>query len=250
MAFDIKQYAAQLAKDAGLPDEQAKVFLEAVGNEKIAKSFSDGFLRQDDYSRNMDSLRKREAEIKTYYEQQVAIAAKNQEVVNEYDAQVKKYKELYGELDGGTGRQPSVDTSNFIDKKTFDERMNQLGQQSIQITKIASRCTADYMKRFGEVLDMDALEKFTLESGLPLQAAYDKFIEPRNKEIENASFAEKLKKAREEGYTEGVSKAANPTDPGSPAPNGFMSNLLKKPDGAPNPRDSFVGAWNQAASKQ
>jgi len=245
MAFDVKQYAQQLAKDAGLPDEQAKVFLEAIGNEKVSKAISDGFLRQDDYSRNMDAIRKKEADLTKYYQDQVAIAAKNQEVVNEYDAQVKKYKELYGELDG-TAR-ASVDTSNFIDKKTFEEALNRQGQQSIQITKIATRCATDYYARFQKVLDIDALEKFTLESGLPLQAAYEKFIDPQVKEIENASFAEKLKKAREEGLTEGLSKRDNPTDTGPAAPNGFMGNLLKKPEGAPNPSRSFVEAWNSAS---
>lgn len=245
--MNVKEYAAQVAKDAGLQDDAAKAFIDSFGNEKLAKAFEDRMLAQSDYSRNMDGLRKKEADMLKNYQDNLAITAKNQEVVNEYDAQVKRYKDIYGELDG-TGAKPSVDTSNFIDKKTFEEALNRQGQQSIQITKIATRCATDYYARFQKVLDIDALEKFTLESGLPLQSAYDKFIEPQVKEIENTLFADKLKKAREEGVTEGLSKRDNPTDTGSPAPNGFMGNLLKKTDGAPNPRNSFVEAWN-ASSK-
>lgn len=251
MAIDIKAYMTQLAKEAGVAEDKLQAALEVVSNEKVSKAFSDAMLRQEDYSRNMDALTGEKKKLTQWYQEQLSVAQKNEQIVTDYDAKVKKYQELYGDITDGTpGRSSSVDTSNFIDKKTFEERLNQQGQQAIQITKIATRCATDYYARFQKVLDIDALEKFTLESGLPLQAAYDKFIEPQVNEIKEASFAEKLKKAREEGIEEGRSKVSNPTDPGPSAPNGFMGNLLKKPDGAPNARASFVDAWNGAASKQ
>lgn len=244
--MNVKEYAAQVAKDAGLQDDAAKAFIDSFGNEKLAKAFEDRMLAQSDYSRNMDALRKEKADVAKYYQDQVAITTRNQEVVNEYDTQVKRYKEIYGELDG-TGK-ASVDTSNFIDKKTFDETLAKQGQDYLSLLETGMQCAGDYIYRFKEPLDVPKLKQFAIESGLPLKLAYEKFIEPKVKEIDGVLLADKLKKAREEGVTEGLSKRDNPTDTGPAAPNGFMGNLLKKPDGAPNPRNSFVEAWN-ASSK-
>ena len=249
MPFDVKQYLSELAKSAGVADDKLQAALEVIGNEKVSKALGDGFLRQEVYSRNMDGLTKKQKELTDWYQQQVALAASNQKVVDETVAKLKSYEETYGTLDG-TGRQPSVDTSQFIDKKTFEEAQAKLGQQFIAVTKTATKCSADYMKRFNEVLDMDELEKFTLNSGLPLAAAYEKFIEPRVSEITNKSFEEKLKLAREEGRQEAMSQKSNPTDTGSPAPNGFMANAMKSAGASSTLSEGFLDAWTKAAAKQ
>ena len=250
MALDVKQYLSELAKTAGVADDKLQAALEVIGNEKVSKAFSDGFMRQDEFSRSMDTLTKKEKELTNWYQEQLRVAQNNEKVVAETAGKLNQYRELYGEIDGGAtpGNRGPVDTSQFISKKEFEEAQQKLGQQFIAVTKTATKCSADYMKRFGEVLDMDALEKFTMDSGLPLHAAYDKFIEGRVKDIESKSWEEKLQKAKDEGRQEGLSQRVNPTNPGSPAPNGFLANLKAKA-GSTTLREGFVEEFQKAATK-
>lgn len=250
MPFDVKQYATELAKAAGVADDKLQVALEVLSNEKVSKGFEEVAMMRSDYSRNMDGITKRNKELDDWYKKQVEVAAANQKVVDDTAAKLKQYEELYGAIDGGQGKPSAVDTSQFVDKKTFEETLAKQGQQYLSIVKTATRCASDYQARFGKALDVDALEKLALDSGLPLQAAYDKFIEPEVKAIENKSVEERLKKAREEGLQEGLSQKTNPTDPGTPAPNGFMANALKSAGASPTLSQSFIDAWSGAAAKK
>ena len=54
---DYKTYFAELAKRAGLTEEQAKPVLEALSNEAIHKVFRDGFKALPDYSYDLDQVR-------------------------------------------------------------------------------------------------------------------------------------------------------------------------------------------------
>ena len=250
MPFDVKQYLSQLAKDAGVDDAKLQAALEVVGNEKVSKALSDGFLRQEDYSRNMDGLKTKQTELTNWYNEQLKVAQTNQEIVANANKQLGQYKELYGDLDGTNRSSGTVDTSQFIDKKTLDEKLNTVSNQFLTITEQAVWAAGDYMAKFKEPLPIEDLKKYAIESGLPLKAAYEKFIEPRIKEIDNKTWEEKLRKAKEEGVTEGLSQRVNPTSPGNPEPNGFIANLRKsQKEGATTLRQGFAEEWNKAAAQ-
>jgi phosphorylcholine metabolism protein LicD len=245
--MNVREYAAQIAKDAGLQDDTAKAFIESFSNEKVSKAFEERMLARDEFSRQLDSVTAEKKRLNGWYEEQLRVAQNNEKIVNEANARLKQYQETYGDLDGGA--KPVVDTSQFIDKKTLEDALNKKDQQFIGLLKTVNKCSADYMKRFGDVLDTDALEKFTLESGLPLQAAYEKFIQPKVDEIKTKDFDDKLKKAREEGMQEGISQAKNPTHPGNPEPNGFIANLRTSKQTSSTAREGFVDSWNKATAQ-
>lgn len=256
MAIDVKKYLQDMAKEAGIADDKLQAALEVFGNEKVSKSFESRMLAQDDYSRNMDAVTKRNTELNRWYEDQVKLAQENDAVVKRSQATVAKYLETYGELPDGTpgagtaaGRREQV--GDWVSKKEYEEALANQGRQALSITKTAMWASADYLKRFNEVLDPDELEKFALSSGLPLKAAYEKYVEPKVQLQQSTSFEEKLKRAKEEGLQEGLSRSGVPVDNHQREPHPFFDRkpLDKAPQTDREARDNFVGAWNKAAQK-
>lgn len=250
--IDLKQYATELAKNAGVPDDQVQAFINVLGNEKVSKELSDRMLAKDDYSRSMDGITAERRKNADWYANQLKIAEQNQKVVDEANARILAYKEIYGELpDDGTPQRRAAN-GQYLSKEDFDKAMKEelakRDGQFIAVTKDAMYCSSDYLKRFNEVLDPTALEEFAVKSGLPLKAAYTEFIKPRVDAATNASWDEKLKAAREEGRIEG-SKNKVPTDT-EPAEASVFSNYLDKKRAAEaitgtsaKPSSSFLDAW-------
>lgn len=250
MAINVKEYAGQLAKEAGLPEDQAKVFLDVLGNEKVSKAFEERMLAKDDYSRNMDAISSERKKLNEWYGEQVKTAAKNQETVNSATAQVKQYVETYGELPNGVpvpGGNRAIDAAvaNYISKDDHEKAINNLSQQFVGVLKSGLKASSDYQYRFGKPLDVDALEKFAVEHKLPLDMAYEKFISPEVQAKETANVEERVKAAREEGLREGRSLANVPIDAKPKEPHVFFDR--KPADQAPQTdrqiRDNFAAAW-------
>lgn len=244
---DVKKYIEELAQAAGVSDDQKQAFLQALDNAKFAKAIDDGILRHDDYSRNMDTLRadkekfeKEKTGYSDWYKQSLAAFEKNKQVVAQYEQQ-------YGPLDGSDPKLVASPT-NAVTKEELQKAMDEYSGKAVFIAKKAAQVSVDYFKRFNEPLDMDAFEKFALEKGLPIDAAYDAFIRPRVSELDQKNIDERIKAAKEEGLREGRSQSNLPVDTAPKAPHPFFDR--PKPDaatGGTKLRDSFVSAWNTAA---
>src|SRR5438128_7193200 len=98
---DIKAYWSELAKKAGIADEDVKPFLEALDKEQVRKTFTDGFKPLPDYSHDLDDVRARtKADKDKEYADWFAKEQEKYKVYLESEAKAKRYEELYGSLDG------------------------------------------------------------------------------------------------------------------------------------------------------
>lgn len=254
---DYKQYWLELAKKAGVPDDQANVVATALDNESVRRAFRDGFKATPDYSHDLDQVRDRtrgeaQVEAKAFYDKWFAEEGKpayERAIALAKDHQ--RYKELYGDLTdstpSGSGTAPQ-----FLTRETAEQLINQSlaarDSAYVGLTKNAMRFAVDYYRRFGEVLDPDALEKFANDSKSPnLEIAYKGYIEPRVKETEAKDMEAKIKAAREEGAREALSRHKIPVDS---KPRDSFHPLLnreaptKDSDPTKVSRDSFLEGWN------
>jgi hypothetical protein len=243
--MNAKEYWAEYVKTAGLPEDLVKAGDALLSNEKVMNAF----VPRPEFSRTLDAKDKEvqaannarlqyEAEVKDYYKKEAEKAAERQRVFDENMAMTQRYRDLYGELPGDPTHQrqtvttPAFDSSQYISKKEYDESLKRIEGQSLYVIKEGLKASQDYFAKFGKPLDIDALEKFAVEKGLPLNLAYSQMIQPELEAKQSSSFAEQLKRAREEGATEALSRVKSPIDPRPVEPSPFLSNVLKPADKA------------------
>ena len=254
MAVDIKKYVEGLAQEAGLPKEQASAFLQALENEKFAKPLADGILRHEDYSRNSDSLRKEketfertQKEWKDWYTDVLKTKESNERVVAEANAKLQAYVNTYGELDGSRVVASPVDTGTM--EKKYQEMLEKQGKQALYVIKKATWAAADYMKRFNDVLDLDAVEKIAVEKNLSVEQAYQEYIKPKVTEMDTKAMEAKIAAAKEEGRKEALSGVNLPIDNGPKAHHTFFDRAKEAPGGR-KLSEGFAQAWQEAASSK
>lgn len=240
--MDAKAYMTKLAQAPGLDAETKAALLKAADDADVAKMVAEDTMLRSDYSRSKDELDKQMKTNVDYYNKLVATEDHNTKLIS-------TYKERYGEITDDGSKKPLVATgADVITKKEHEDSMNRMGQQSIQVTKVAMWASSDYMHRFGKVLDPDALEKHALEKGMPLRQAYDDFIKPLVTEQDTKKNAEAIELAKAEAVRDYASKNKLPVDSTKEA-TPFLSNVLKSNDAnkaatSTSAKDGFVEAWN------
>lgn len=255
MATDVTKYLDELAREAGASDEERQVLTKVLSSEKAAKRLTNDLMRHDEYSSKMDKLRAdadafegQKTTWKGWYDGVVRDTEANKHLVEEAQARVKAYADTYGELEGPNGKSLVVTPADSVSRKEYDETMNRISANAIALTKDAMYASADYLKRFGEVLDPDELEKFALDKKLPLKQAYREYISPRLSEQEKTAHETALKNAKDEGAREERSRLKVPIDTGPKQPHPFFDRTRPTGD-KPAPtgrelRDGFVEAFN------
>ena len=245
------QYWQTVAKKAGASEDQTKALETLLANDE----FGNAFIPRPEYSRTLDekdsAYKKLQGEVSDYYKTELARTDQNKKVVEETQARLQAYMNTYGELptDGRTIQSPTVDTSKFVSVEDHKKQLDAIGQQALFVTKEGIKAASDYMYRFGKPLDVDGLEKFAVERGLPINMAYQEYIKPEVQAKESASWEEKLKAAKEEGAREALSRVKVPIDTTPKETSPFAANLeamQAKQATAPTQQriNSFAEAWN------
>ena len=117
MAFDTEQFLADVLKN--VPEDKKQVVEEALGMEAVSKELGEGYSRQSDYSRKMDELRTaRDQAQQEIVQQQGVVDAERARYTEWYEGankdyttavdQLNAYKEEYGDLEAGEGKEPTV----------------------------------------------------------------------------------------------------------------------------------------------
>jgi hypothetical protein len=242
--MNTKEFWADYAKTSGLPENLVKAVDEALSNEKVANAF----VPRSEYSRSLndkdtalkaaqDQLQKYQLDVQQYYKDEATKAAERQKAYDDAMALRQRYIDTYGALSDDptqhrTVATPSIDPNQYISKKEYEDSLKRIEGQSLYVIKEGLKASQDYFSKFGKPLDIDALEKFAVEKGLPLNVAYTQMIQPELEAKQSSSFAEQLKKAREEGAAEALSRVKSPIDPRPVEPSPFLSNVLKPADKA------------------
>lgn len=241
---ELKAYAAELAQN--LPEEKRAVFLEAFDDEKIVNAF----VPRPDFSRALDE---RDARVKQYTEWYEKQAKPAYETNLKGIERLNAYEKAYGPLEEMNPReQHQAAAAAGLTKeeleKILTEKLAERDAAYVGLAKSFSRISQDHMVRFKEPLDVDAVEKFALEKGLPLDRAYNDYIAPRVEKARNEDIEARIKAAREEGAREARTRAGVPHDAKPSLPHPLFDQKHVKAEELPNAeraaKDAFFDGWN------
>ncbi len=122
----------------------------------------------------------------------------------EYDRMATEYNKAVAELtalrgNGNNGNEPPpFDASKYLTKDDLMKFNQEMGTRYAGVIKDSNRITARHVTRFKEEPDFEAIDKIATEQGIPLNMAYEKWVEPRVKEEEKQAKAQWEKQTREE----------------------------------------------------
>ena len=259
MAFDTEQFLADVLKN--VPEDKKQVVEEALGMEAVSKELGEGYSRQSDYSRKMDELRTaRDQAQQEIVQQQGAVDAERARYTEWYEGankdyttavdQLNAYKEEYGDLEAGEGKEPTVASvpSNALTRDEHErilaEQFDRHDRQAIQFADILTDLKLEHNQRFSEKLDTARLFDHVSKSGLPIQAAYQDLISERVQKAQEEKVQEQIKQAREEGVMEGRSQSQLPVRPDSSGPRPLDG--LDKESTSEDRVNAAASAWRQA----
>lgn len=224
---DIKKYWRDTASKAGLDEADIKQVETMFDKPEALKAFTDGFKPLPDYSHDLDDVRNKtktdkDAEYADWYKKE---QLKYNEWVSELD-RLKKYEETFGPLDVTNPPDPNLDRTRGGKTMTQEEidKLVETKMQTVMTDTLARRDAAVldlldvrefHMSKFKTGLDVKAFEsawKEHPEWGGSLKIAYEKYVEPKVKEITDADVERRVKEAREEGVRDGYSRRSLPTD--------------------------------------
>jgi hypothetical protein len=254
---EAKTHYQKLAQDAGLSKEETEAVLKAFDNDKFGKAVSDGHQRHDEFSREMDRVRVEKQRLQEWYEKEELPKYQTYQAGLQ---SLQKYRELYGELgdddqglNNGNNRGRSSAgagmTKDEIDRY-LEDKFKQRDGAYVGLTKTAVRISADFTKRFGDVLDVDAVEKLALEKGLPLDQAYTMFIAPKEQAATEARHKDEIEKAKVEAVRDFQSKMKLPVDTRPKEAHPFWDRKTPEAgksemDNDRTSREAFMQGWNE-----
>jgi hypothetical protein len=247
----VAEYLATLAQQAGFDDESKAALQKVLANPKFTEELDKGVKRQSDYSRSMDEVKTMKQSVETQIQswRDWYATASTRDAEREEELQALRAKVGTG-AGSGNGNGAGAGEKGLT-LKDIQEREGRM----INIVKQMGRISSRHAANFHEELDVDAVEKIAIERGLTVDKAYDEYVAPRVKAASEAAQAEALKKARDEGLQEGLSKREVPGESARAWHPIFRS---KPADGAMDPskltdlqrKDNFAAAWADAATKK
>lgn len=225
-----KKYLEKLLSH--VPEEQRATVLEALSSEAVQEAAGEDVLRQEDYSREMNT---------TVAEKQAAAqeriqAARLQQQLNDWYQENKAALDEYVEMkkrgvDDNENPAPKIDMSKYVDKdlmeRTIAAQLNQFGQGALQVAALLPRLALRHYKDFNEELDTDALIQHSRNSRIPLdKGAYEDFIKDKLETKREADINKRIKDAREEGRSAALRESNIPYPVGGEEPS-TMSPLFE-----------------------
>jgi hypothetical protein len=211
-----------------VPEDKRAAVEEALRAESVSNIGGDFVLRQNDYSKRQDELRREAdrlaADRQKWEEWYTQAAPEAQRLAAEAEsatATLKAYEARYGKLEnpGGPPAQ-TLDPAAML--KLMQEELDKRDRYGFAVMNTLSDIKLEHASKFkGERLNVDDVLKIAQERGLPLAEAYKSFVAPREEEMKAKEVEDRIKRAREEGATEALSKHNLPTAPSSPSPSIF-----------------------------
>src|SRR6516225_823881 len=144
---------------------------------------------------------------------------------------------------GGSGTNGSG-----LTREELETALKQRDALTLNITKQMGRLASRHAAKFGEELDVDAIEKIAIEKGMRVEQAYDEWIKPRIEAKAKADAEASVKEAYERGLKEGMSKHDVPLE-ASKGHHVFFDRKAADPTKPISDRDraaNFVNAWREA----
>lgn len=251
---NVKQYLTTLAQTYGL-DAQA-LLKKAEEDEAAAKLIDEGVMLRSDYSRKQDGLTAEFEKWKgEYYNKEVLPRWNEREELlktlqsesSSFKAKSAAYEALYGTLDGfDKGAPPAkvaATETNWLDQKKYEQDIAVNRQIGALSGREFGRATALYLKEFGEVMDVDAFDKFVADGGYlngqsvdtapkAFRKAYEDFVRPKMEEKRTTQTQTDIARQVKEGVEAELAKRGANIPIDTAAPGYRHSAFFKQGDDA------------------
>lgn len=250
--FDINEYIDNLLADEDVDDATKEAFASVLARDNVADKFRQGYLRQSDYSRNMDRVRDKEKQLeaeieksRSFYERQIEQDHNNMqkwnEMQREYDRLKSRGDDFYLDDDdfdpSAHKRQPET-PPDVVTQDEFNRALRNLEQTSVQLLGQTVNYAQEHMKEFNEPLDAEGLYSYALENKLPIKVAYEQYTAEQREEARERKYKADLEAARKRGAEEERSKHGLPAV--DSRPRGI--HALRPPKDVPKTRKDRVDA--------
>lgn len=240
MAQSPKEYFEQLCKEAGMDDTSTAALVAAASNEKLSPKLS-GLIKtaQDDYSAQLGRVKALEADITKWKEWGGNTTSQYQTLATE----LQKAKADLASITNDPNPNSNLDLTKYLTKDDLTAVAKEMGERYAKAIKSTGRIASRHAARYSEELDTEAVDKLAGELGLSLEAAYDKWIEPREKEKNEKALNERIQRERKEAVEDWASRHQLPVDPG-PVEQSPIFHTHVKADLPANQDADLLAAWH------
>lgn len=228
MAETTEQYFERVFRENGLTDAQIQAAMAPV--QKLSGDFNA-------MQGRATAAQRRAQDLENWYPTANA----------EYQRMMQEKQALEAIITGTPGNQtPAFDTSKFFTKEDVTNMLADRDKRYASVIKDSARIASRHAAKFGEEIDVDAIEKIAMERGIPLQTAYDIFIQPRVAQQQEAKAKADQEAAIKAALDDYKSKHNLPTDPNPPSAPNFLLHKAN-PDDLPKDQDAdLVATWRGA----
>jgi hypothetical protein len=253
-----QDFLADLKSAVG-DDKWSEIEEGLIKNEKASAKLRDGVLARSEFSSQMDALREAQESFATYQAQEkqkiegwqkwYGDTSKEQA---DLQSTVAAYREAYGDLEGGAERKRYLTPEEF--EKTLNQRLNESLQAhssaAVKFSTDLNDIMLEHRDRFKERLDINGVFDIVSKKNIPLELAYKEFIADKVEAVQKAEFADAIKRAKEEGAAEALSKHNLPTVPNNSTIIHTLDAQTSTPTNARDRIAAAVASFNQLTSKR
>lgn len=209
LAQTAQQYFDKLMRDAGMDETTIATVASALAHEKVAGNANQLVkTATEDYNAQVGRVRALEGKVKEYGDW--------------YGTANSEYQRMVSELEqarngNGNGTAPTMDTSKFISKdelaSTLAGYSKTQAEQYAKAIKMTAHLASSHVARFKEALDVEAIDQIANEKNVPLDVAYNLYIQPRVEASAASDLESRIKREREEAVKQYASQHRLPVDP-------------------------------------
>lgn len=205
----------------------------------------------------MDELRTQQTAVEETGKKQKEWWDKTKPALDQQTERLNAYEKKFGPLEGDGNGNGNGNRGEGLTRAEIDKILKEHSDRGMAFTANVSKQVGfilqDYNAKFpGKVLDLEAVEKKALDSGMTIRAAYEAIIAPDLEAKSKADHDAELKKAREDGAKEALSKHNLPIDS---APAEVAPFFARQAEGDPKTLTdgqrarNFQETWNAEAGK-
>lgn len=198
---NVRKLFEDMAREAGLTQEEASRFVAMADNERLANIADNNMKRHADWSSAIDKARNLEdkarkadeweqwsnqnwGKITQYMQERDELAARMQALQQAGWSPAQAAQQAANEARQQPGGS-SLSISD-IENAVVDVWRKKIAPVQSDVMKQIARIASSHAARFGEGLDVDAIEEIANKRGVPIAAAYSEWIAPREKQLADA----------------------------------------------------------------
>jgi len=183
-----------------VPEERRGVVEEALAGDARSE-LEKGYRRQSDYSREMDRIRQREAEL------DATLTEANERVAgwqDWYQTASQEYEDMKRQVALKSDDDLPSHPATGISKEELATELAARDRMAIAFADVLTDIKIEHKERFHEKLDTQKLTDYALKRGIPIDVAYREFVAPKEEEIRKKDLEKQLADARAEGAREAL----------------------------------------------